>query len=107
MLGSLYFEGGNAENAFLVVSLISLLANLYVHLATDLSLFKISLKRLRKRLYEITLAIGSAGFTLYIMLNSVPSISPVIIDIFLLWLLAGFMLAEVIDIAKQQEEEED
>jgi hypothetical protein len=40
------------------------------------------------------------------MLNSVPSISPVIIDIFLLWLLAGFMLAEVIDIAKQQEEEE-
>jgi len=106
VLGSLYFEGGNAENAFLVVSLISLLANLYVHLATDLSLFKISLKRLRKRLYEITLAIGSAGFTLYIMLNSVPSISPVIIDIFLLWLLAGFMLAEVIDIAKQQEEEE-
>ena len=106
VLGSLYFEGGNAENAFLVVGLISLFANLFVHLASDLSLFKISLKRFKKRLYEITLAIGSAIFTLYIMLNSVPSTPSVIINIFLLWLLAGFMLAEVIDIAKQQEEEE-
>lgn len=103
---SLIMFGGNAYNAFLTVSFVSLLGNLYVHLATDFSLTRISLKRLRKRKVEISLSLGAALFTMYVMITSIPSGTEVTLGAFVLWLLAGFMVAEIIDMARQEQEDE-
>lgn len=104
---SLLLVGYNLENAFFNVALISLFANFYVHLATNFSLFKISLKRARKRKFELALSIFSVLFTLYIMLNSAKASSTAFAtDAFLLWLIAGFLVAEIIDMSKEKEEED-
>ncbi|MEM4911622.1 MAG: amino acid permease, partial [Metallosphaera sp.] len=103
---SLSLSGGDAFNAFTLVGLMAMLGNLYVHLATDFSLFRISLKRLKKRKFEIAISLASAIFTLYILITSVPSVTTIALDAFILWLLSGFMVAEIIDIVKQKEEEE-
>lgn len=100
-------SGFNLYNAFVAVGAVSLFANLYVHLASNFSLFKISLKRAKKRKLEISLSIASAIFTAYILIQSVPSTASVILDMFLLWLIVGFFVAEVIDMTKEKEEEEE
>ena len=102
---ALFLSGGNAFNAFTIVGFISLLANLYVHAATDFSLTRISLKRLRKRKFEISLSLAAAAFSLFILATSIPSGPNTAFDAFVLWLLAGFMVAEILDMVKQEEEE--
>ncbi|BFH72270.1 APC family permease [Sulfurisphaera javensis] len=104
---STFLMGFNVENAFVAVGLISLFANIYVHLASDFSLFRISLKRIRKRIMEVTLSIMSIIFTSYIMITSVESSPAIALDIFLLWLIIGFFIAEIIDMSKEKEEEEE
>ena len=106
VLLSLVLFSGNAFNAFFAVGFMSLLGNLYVHLATDFSLTRISLKRLKKRKLEISLSLGAAAFTIYVMVTSIPSAAAAALGAFVLWLLAGFMVAEIIDMAKQEQQDE-
>ena len=104
-LSSTVIFGFNVYNAFEYVALISLLANAYVHLAANFSLAKISLKRLRKRKSQFVLAIGAVIFTLITMTWSASTSPAFAIDIFLLWLIAGFLVAEIIDMTREEEEE--
>lgn len=106
-LGSTVIFGFNVENAFEYVALISLLANAYVHLAANFSLSKISLKRLRRRRSQLALALGAVVFTLVTMIESASKSPAFAVDTFLLWLIAGFLVAEIIDMSKEKEEEEE
>ncbi|BAB66922.1 APC family permease [Sulfurisphaera tokodaii] len=100
---STVISGFNLANAFALVGLISLFANLYVHLAADFSLFKISLKRARKRILQLALSISAVIVTLVIFSASVEGTVPLTLDIFLLWLIAGFLIAEIIDMSKEED----
>lgn len=102
---STFLMGLNVQNAFVVVGLISLFANIYVHLASDFSLFRISLKRIKKRTLEVSLSITSIIFTVYIMISSIESSPAIALNIFLLWLVTGFFIAEIIDMSREKEEE--
>ncbi|MEM1637947.1 MAG: APC family permease [Pyrobaculum sp.] len=102
---SLAVLGYDLQRAFIAVSLISMFANLYVHLAADFSLFKISLKRFRKRIPEISLSIASIVFTTYIFVQSLPSSTSTALTIFLFWLVLGFFIVEIIEMSKEEEEE--
>ncbi len=90
-----------AFEAFVVVSSVALLANLFIHLAADSSLFKISLKRANKRRVEISLAIGGALFTIYDLVFSIIYTSYSIVYVFFAWIIIGFLIAEVEDMASQ------
>ncbi|MCY0850727.1 APC family permease [Sulfuracidifex metallicus] len=94
-----------AFEAFLVVSSISLFANLFIHLAADSSLFKISLKRASRRRTEIALAIGGAIFTIIDLVTSIGNTSYTMVYVFFAWIIIGFLIAEVEDMAKQEQNE--
>ncbi len=94
-----------AIEAFVVVSSVSLLANLFIHLAADSSLFHISLKRISRRKVEIGIALVGAAFTIYDLVASIIATSYSIVYVFFAWIIIGFLIAEVEDMAKQGEAE--
>lgn len=104
--GSLAVLGYDLQRAFIAVGLISMFANLYVHLAANFSLFRISLKRFKKRIPEISISVASIVFTAYVFIQSLPSSSDIALMIFLFWLVLGFFIVEVIEMSKEEEEEE-
>jgi amino acid transporter len=93
-------------DAFVVLGYISMLSGLVAHIITDLALLKISLKRLRKRLFELSIALTGTILTVYIILTSASSVPAYYINVFLLWVLAGFIYVEALDMARQAKEEE-
>ncbi|MCQ4342001.1 MAG: APC family permease [Sulfolobaceae archaeon] len=93
-------------DAFVVLGYISMLSGLVAHIITDLALLKISLKRLRKRLFELGIALSGTILTVYIILTSASSVPAYYINVFLLWVLAGFIYVEALDMARQAKEEE-
>jgi len=100
-------SGFNVGNAFEYVALTSLFAYTYVLLASDFSLAKISLKRLHKRKSELILSLGAAAFTAVTIIEAAQTSPAFAINIFLLWLIIGFLVAEIIDMTKEKEEEEE
>jgi len=106
-LSSVAVFGFNVGDAFEYVALISLFASAYVHLAADFSLAKISLKRLRRRRSQLALALGAVVFTIITIITSALTSPAFAVDTFLLWLIAGFLVAEIIDMSKEKEEEEE
>lgn len=83
-----------------------MLSNLLVHIAADSSLFKISLKRLNKRLIEISLALAAIGITAWNMIETISSTFPVLVYIFMTFIIMGFLAAEVIEMEREEEEED-
>jgi len=84
---------------FLVLGGLTVLSYLIISLSANLSLFRIALKKLRKRKMEITLAIFSTILSLIILVYSIQENTPIINYIFFAWIIAGFIYAEVLEIA--------
>jgi len=61
------------------------------------------LKRARKRILQLALSISAVIVTLVIFSASVEGTVPLTLDIFLLWLIAGFLIAEIIDMSKEED----
>ncbi|AWR94155.1 APC family permease [Acidianus brierleyi] len=91
--------------AFEYVGEIAVLSNLFVHIASDFSLFKISLKRMRRRLVEISLAIGAIIFTGYDLVSSIGASEPILVYLFMAMIIMGFLAAEIIYMDRGEEEE--
>ncbi len=96
---------GNAFLAFEAIGEVAVLSNLFVHLASDFSLLKISAKRFRKRLPEISLSIGAAAFTVYSLVYSISGSTPSLVYAFMTFIIMGFLAAEVIYMSKEEQEE--
>lgn len=91
--------------AFEYVGEIAVLSNLFVHIASDFSLFKISLKRMRRRLIEISLAVGTIIFTGYDLISSIGASEPILVYLFMAMIIMGFLAAEIIYMDREEEEE--
>ncbi|MCY0860288.1 MAG: APC family permease [Sulfolobaceae archaeon] len=92
--------------AFEIVGGISLLANLFVHIASNFSLLRISLRRISKRLLELIIAVIAAIYSIITLVYSSESSATAAIDFFLLFIIAGFLFAEIRDMAINEEPEE-
>ncbi|WP_236752793.1 APC family permease [Acidianus sp. HS-5] len=106
IVSSLYLTALKPYLAFEEVAEIAVLSNLLVHIAADSSLFKISLKRLNKRLIEISLALAAIGITAWNMIETISSTFPVLVYIFMTFIIMGFLAAEVIEMEREEEEED-
>lgn len=109
VLGAVVFGGlfaaGNAFSAFEIAGLLSMLGNVFVHIVANFSLFRISLKRMRKRAWQLALSAAATAFSLYVMASTLAAASPSVVYAFFAWLLLGFFAVEIIKIAKGSEEE--
>lgn len=100
------FIFSNPFLAFEIISGISLFGNLFVHLASDFSLFKISLKRIRRRVLELTVSLVALVYSVFIMIYSFEATVASVVDFFLLFIIMGFLYAEIRDMLSQGENEE-
>ncbi|MGC9106220.1 MAG: APC family permease [Thermoprotei archaeon] len=93
------------HEGFAFLGYVSMLGGFVTHIISDLALFKMSLKRYRKRVKEIALALTATITTVVILAYSVSSVPPIFINVFLLWVLLGFIYVEVLEMARHNEEE--
>jgi len=107
VLGGELLSNFNAFLAFTVAGLVSLLSNLFVHLASDFSLFKISLSKMSKRVGWLTLSIGAILFSCFELFQSISKSSPVIVYFFMGSIILGFLAAEVMEMSKAEDKAED
>lgn len=101
----LLLTNANSYIAFEAVGGIAMMANFFVHVSANFSLFKISLKRLRKRILEISIALSALGFTSWDLLYSISSSEPILVYIFMGLIILGFIVAEIIEMTEGEEEE--
>ncbi|BCU66950.1 amino acid permease [Sulfolobales archaeon HS-7] len=97
------------ENPYLIFLSLGTLAglgNLFVHASADFSLIKISLKRLIKRLRQFTVGIVATIISVSVLVYSIVTGAPDIAYIFFGWIIAGFLYSEILNMTKEEEEEE-
>lgn len=92
--------------AFSFMGAIALFASLFVHLAANFSLIKISLKKLWKRRFQILIGCIAAIFSIFDLVYSMISSVPIEVYIFMTWIIIGFLISEVISMIEEEIEEE-
>jgi hypothetical protein len=87
--------------AFLVLGALSTMAGLIVHVVSDVSLLRISARRVKRYLGQIILASSALALAAYSITSTVVSINPVFMELFLGWLIIGFIYAEAQSIIRE------
>ncbi|ARM75482.1 APC family permease [Acidianus manzaensis] len=105
IISALFITGVRPYLAFEYVGEIAVMATLFVHAASDFSLFKISLKRIKKRIPEIALSLGAVGFVGWDLIQTIATTTPVIVYIFMAFIILGFLVTEIITMSEEEEEE--
>ena len=95
----------NLQAAFAAIGFLAMLANSVVHISSNFSLFKIALKRITKRKMEVALSLAATALTLYLFVQSLSDIPSSIILAFMSLLVMGFVVAEVGEMAMEEQEE--
>lgn len=93
------------STAFITMGFLAMLANIVVHVSANLSLLRISLKRISKRWWELALSVAATVLTTYIALQSIGGIQPGIVSTFMGLIVLGFLVAEARDMILEGEEE--
>ncbi|QGA67981.1 APC family permease [Sulfolobus sp. E11-6] len=105
-LFGLYFIN-NPFVAFGVLGTIALFSSLFVHVAANFSLIKISIKKFRKRLFQIIIGIAAVIFSVFELVNSISSASPIEVYIFMSFIIIGFLTAETLSMIEEENEQEE
>lgn len=105
ILLALLLTGSRPYLAFEEIGSIAIMANLFVHASANFSLLKISLKRLRKRLIEISLSLAAILFTAWDLIYSIASNTPIIVYVFMGFIIIGFLVAEIVEMTEEEEKE--
>ncbi|MEM4082982.1 MAG: APC family permease [Saccharolobus sp.] len=92
--------------AFGFMGSVALLASLFVHIASNFSLVRISIRKIRKRVSQLVLGIVAAIFSIYDLIYSMISSVPIQVYIFMGWIIIGFLVIEVINMIKEGSEED-
>ncbi|MEM3269848.1 MAG: APC family permease [Saccharolobus sp.] len=92
--------------AFGFMGSVALLASLFVHIASNFSLVRISIRKIRKRVSQLVLGIVAAIFSIYDLIYSMISSAPIQVYIFMGWIIIGFLVIEVINIIEEGSEED-
>ncbi|MEM4942996.1 MAG: APC family permease [Saccharolobus sp.] len=92
--------------AFGFMGSVALLASLFVHIASNFSLVRISIRKIRKRVPQLVLGIVAAIFSIYDLIYSIMSSVPIQVYIFMGWIIIGFLVIEVINMIEEGSEED-
>ncbi len=101
--------------AFVALGTTSIFGELFIHLAANFSLLRVSLRRMRRKLFggfsslrtilypfgEITLALSAVIITAFVLVFSMLSASLLFVSFFLVWIVVGYLLSDVKEIAFQ------
>ncbi|WP_338599316.1 APC family permease [Sulfolobus tengchongensis] len=101
----LYFIN-NPFIAFGVMGALALFASLFVHIAANFSLIKISIKKIRKRIFQISIGTFAVIFSVFELVNSIMQASPIEVYIFMAFIIIGFLTAETINMIEGESDEE-
>jgi len=104
-----------AFTAFVALGIASALASLFIHIAANASLFRLSLKRVTRRvsvglsdltstLGEIPLAFVATAFSALDLVYSVLSAVPIYVYIFFAWIIAGYIYADAKEILGESDQ---
>ena len=86
--------------AFLVLGGLSTMAGLLVHVVSDVSLMRLSVKRINKYTGQIILSSAALILAGYSIASALVSTKPLFVELFLGWLIIGFIYAEASSIAR-------
>ncbi|MEM3938900.1 MAG: APC family permease [Saccharolobus sp.] len=92
--------------AFGFMGSVALLASLFVHIASNFSLVRISIRKIRKRVPQLVLGIVAAIFSIYDLIYSMMGSVPIQVYIFMGWIIIGFLVIEVINMIEEGSEED-
>lgn len=105
LTGMTHFIG--LYNTFLTLGAIAGLTNLFIHASANFSLLRISSKRVKKHIPEITIGILALLVSIFVLIYSLPGIKTYIQDIFFGWIIFGFLYAEALDVIKEDSSEKE
>jgi amino acid transporter len=93
-------------NTFLTLGALAGFGNIFIHTSADFSLIRLASKKSKKRIGELIVSIAAVGISLWVLIMSLPEISPYIENLFFAWIIGGFLYAEALDIIKGSSEDE-
>ncbi|AWR95289.1 APC family permease [Acidianus brierleyi] len=97
-------------DTFLTLGALAGFGNIFIHTSADFSLIRLASKKLgfRKniRVLEVSIGIIAVLISLWVLVASLPEISPYIENIFFAWIIGGFLYAEALDMIKGSNEED-
>ncbi|MDT7862575.1 MAG: APC family permease [Saccharolobus sp.] len=102
---SIHFYG--VYSTFLVLGGITVLSYLVISLSANLSLFRITLKKIRKRKQEMGLSVISSVLSIIILIYSIRENVPIVNYVFFSWIIGGFIYAEILEMIGQYEDDKD
>ncbi|AGE74178.1 APC family permease [Sulfolobus acidocaldarius] len=90
--------------AFILISSVALFANLFVHLSANFSLIRISIKKVLKRKIQLIVGVASALYTVYELIYSIAGSVPIVVYVFMSWIIIGFLIAEIYSMMETESE---
>jgi amino acid transporter len=112
LISTLILVQMSAPSAFTALGTVSLFGVLFIYLTSNLSLMRVSIRRLRRKLFgglrgslsnyaELLLALSAAIMTTLVLLFSMSSSSLTYVAFFLAWIVFGYIFIDVKDIVFQ------
>ncbi len=91
---------------FLILGGLAGIFNLFIHSSADLSLVRITAKRVKKHLWEVSIGVLASLVSIAVLIYSFAGFSPIMINIFLGWIVLGFFYLEIKEMLSSSSTEE-
>ncbi|BDC17805.1 APC family permease [Acidianus sp. HS-5] len=95
----------NLYNVFLILGGLAGISNLFIHGSADLSLVRITAKRANKHWWEVSVGVLASLISIGVLIYSFAGFSPIMINIFLGWIVLGFFYLEIKEMLSSSSEE--
>ncbi|MCY0883445.1 MAG: APC family permease [Acidianus infernus] len=89
---------------FVILGGLAGIFNLFIHSSANLSLVRITAKRAKKHWWELTIGILATLVSIVVLLYSFTGFSPIMINIFLGWIVLGFFYLEIKEMLSSTED---
>lgn len=93
--------------AFTFLGALAGLINLFVHMSANVSLIRVSSKRIRKHIHEVLVGIVASVISLWVFFYSLPQFYKYVVYLFLGWIILGFFIGEGLDVLRTVERGEE
>ncbi len=91
--------------AFIALGALAGLTNLVVHISAGISLVRISIKKLHKRIMEFGVGFLASFISFIVLIFSLPGIDKYTVYLFFGWIILGFLYSEALDMANDVTDE--
>ena len=90
---------------FVILGGLAGLFNLFVHTSANFSLVRVAAKRIKKHWWEVVVGVLASLASIMVLFYSFKEISPVMVNIFLGWIILGFFYLEIKEMLSSSSEE--